>query len=100
MAWMENGAEFGVSGLPTYFGRAGWTAQVSFGTVRLQIEAERPPEGGYVILLPLPQRVEELTVGSATVPPVREHGGLLVPATGRRTNVVITFGDREKIVRL
>ncbi|MGC8833276.1 MAG: hypothetical protein ACP5R4_04405 [Armatimonadota bacterium] len=99
-AWMSNGAEFGISGAPTYFGRAGWNAQVSFGTVRLQIEAERPPNGGYVILLPLLQRIEELTVGRATVPPVREHGGLLVPATGRRTSIVITFGDRKKMVQL
>lgn len=99
-SWMADGSEFGIGGAPTYFGRASWEVSVSAGTVRMRIEAERPPEGGYVLSLPLLRRVESVTVGRAKVPPVAEHGGLLVPAEGRSTVVEIALSEGPKRVRL
>jgi len=99
-SWMAEGAEFGIGGAPTYFGRASWEASVSGSAVRVRIESERPPEGGYVLCLPFARKVDSLIVGSAKVPPVVEHGGLLIPAEGRRTVVEVTLSEGRKRVRL
>ncbi|MGQ9524343.1 MAG: hypothetical protein ACUVTZ_05805 [Armatimonadota bacterium] len=99
-SWMTAGGEIGIDNAPTYYGRASWRAALSGNVLRVAIEAERPPDGGYVLCLPLTGGVDTLTVGTTVIPEVVERGGLLIPAQGQRTTVEVVLAEGRRRIRL